>query len=324
MNEKSGYVDIELSLIDKNEDNDKIFNMNDIEYLAKSIEEEGFYGAIEVFKKPNGRYEISSGHRRFEAMKYLHRESIPCIVNDMPDDYKVGIKLLSCNLKTRKLTPLDMARSIAYYEQLEKKNGKKGNFSKKAAAFFNISEPQVYRFQVLLKLIPELQELADDPGFPYSALRSAVNLTPEAQLLLYNQINSFILENNVEDEDDTKEYKLSRGRIETLIENLRRFSVENQARPNLKRNKALLKDSSKHEDIPVVPKSVLQIRPLELKRIENTSTVEEEAPENTNPDFDFEILIDIISKADKKVIASLGDKQRQILKSAIDRLSKLL
>jgi ParB family chromosome partitioning protein len=175
-------IDIPLSEIDKNKDNEKIFNMDDIAFLAQGIKEDGFFGAIEVYKKPDGRYEISAGHRRYEAMKLLGRKTIPCIVKEIPDDFARGKKLLSSNIRNRKLTPMDWARSVAYYEHLLVENGQKKNFEKQATEFFNISSSQLYRYQCLLKLIPELQELADNPLFPFSALREAVSLTPEGQM----------------------------------------------------------------------------------------------------------------------------------------------
>lgn len=320
MNEKNGFVDIELDLIDKNDDNEKIFNMDDIEYLAKSIKQEGFYGAIEVFKKPDGRYEISSGHRRYEAMKFLHRETIPCIVNDMPDDYAVGIKLLSCNIKSRKLTPLDMARSIDYYEKLEKKKGHKGNFTKKASLFFNISESQVYRFQVLLKLIPELQNLANEPNFPYSALRGAVNLSESAQKKLYEQITLFLKVPDPElSPDDEKEYKLSRSRIETIIENLRRTSVSNQAKPHMKKNIELMNESTEPEHELFVPKATVEIKPIQARNFDADVDFEAQFVQRK-----FGVLLANLGEMSEEDIKRLSKQQREQLQNSLEKLSRIL
>ena len=57
---------IPLDQIEYNPVNTKIFNMDDIEHLAKTIKEEGYNDPILVFKNKNGRYEIlyqGKGHR---------------------------------------------------------------------------------------------------------------------------------------------------------------------------------------------------------------------------------------------------------------------
>ena len=67
MNKK--YKEIPVELIDENPDNEQIFGYEDVDYLAESIQENGFGGAIEVYELANGRYEISSGHR---PVSYTH------------------------------------------------------------------------------------------------------------------------------------------------------------------------------------------------------------------------------------------------------------
>lgn len=213
------FVEIDMDKIVPNKDNDKIFSMTEIKELADTIKSEGFFGGIEVFKIPKkDMYEISSGHRRYEAMKLLKRKTIPCIVSEYPSDYKKGIKMLASNIRTRKLSPLDMARAIEYYEKLLTKEGKKRDFKSQASKFFNMSPIQIYRHQCLLRIIPELQELANDPNFPYSAFREAATLSIEGQKQLYKEISYFLTS---QEDDDDKEYKLTRPRIETLIGNIK-------------------------------------------------------------------------------------------------------
>ena len=208
-------IDIPLDQIDKNEDNERIFSMSDIEYLADGIKTEGFFGAIEVYRKPDGRYEISAGHRRYEAMKYLKRKTIPCIVKEIPDDITRGKKLLSSNLRNRKLTNMDMARALEYYKTLLESSGQGKDFRNQAASFFNMSGVQVYRYHCLVSLIPELQELADKEGFPFSSLQGAVNLKEEGQKELYKQI-MLVLDGDISDEKT-----ISRTRVESIIESIR-------------------------------------------------------------------------------------------------------
>lgn len=173
---------IDIDLLDENPDNEQIFNMDDIKLLMRSIEDNGFTGAVEVFKKPDGRYEISSGHRRVRAMKELGRTSVPCLVNSMPDDIVRAKKLLDSNITNRELKPMDYARSIEYYiDYVLKPSGFKGQIDKQCADYFGISSSSVYKYRALLKLAPELQEIADSDDMPYSAFSSAHRLSSEKQ-----------------------------------------------------------------------------------------------------------------------------------------------
>lgn len=184
------YVDIDQ--LDENPDNQEIFNMDEIELLARSIKDNGFTGAIEVFKKPDGRYEISSGHRRVRAMKLLKRDKVPCLVTMMPDDVVRAKKLLDSNITNRKLHPLDYARSIDYYvENILVPSGFEGNVEDKCAEYFNISKSAVYKYRSLNKMIPELQKLADNPNVPFTGLVSAHRLSEEGQKELCDTISRY-------------------------------------------------------------------------------------------------------------------------------------
>ena len=74
-------MNIPLDKIDGNPENDKLFSMRSVDHLAKIIDEEGYTTPIEVYKKKNGRYEITSGHRRYQAMKLLGQKEIPCYIH---------------------------------------------------------------------------------------------------------------------------------------------------------------------------------------------------------------------------------------------------
>lgn len=286
-------IDIPLGEIDKNPDNDTIFNMDAIELLAKSIDEEGFSGAIEVYKKPNGRYEISAGHRRYEAMKMLGRPTIPCIVKEIPSDFIKGKKLLLSNVLNRKLTPLDMAKAIDYYDKLLTQAGEKKNFIHQAMDFFGLSYAQIYRFQCLLKIIPELQSMANDPSFPFSAFREAALLTEEGQRELYNQLKYFIMKpedrEEGEDEIDDKEMKLTRPRIEQMIENIRE-KEEYQARP-IPKNKKEKRDTP----APIRPTDDEIKKQFGITPIETLNHYQENTqPEGTGSEIEEEYHEEII------------------------------
>ena len=202
---------IPLDMIDENPDNEQVFCMNDVEYYAEGIKEEGFAGAIWVFDKGNGRYEISSGHQRFRAVQKLRETdstvtTIPCIISKMPDEISKSIRLLSSNIRNRRLSPMEWARAIEYYKQnvLEplKDQGKKpqGKTRDLCARFCNMSPTTVARYEALMKLSTELQDILEhnDQYIPYTSLYEAATLSEEAQSILAHKINSEILNKDEE------------------------------------------------------------------------------------------------------------------------------
>ncbi len=218
---KRKSIDIAMDKIDYNPENTSIFNMDEIESLAKRIEEEGFTSAILVYQKSNGRYEILSGHRRYEAMKLLKGKTIPAdILSGIVSDTQRDLILLSSNMANRKLAPLDMARAIEFYKGiLDRDPNFKGNKKTATAEYFGITPSNVQRYSVILKLIPELQEYCKKPNFPYSSLSKAASLTKEEQKeLLSKLIRLEADEKNIsEDEVDKDEILFSRTRVEQII-----------------------------------------------------------------------------------------------------------
>ena len=189
---------LELNIDDiiENPDNEKIFNMDGIEHLAQGIEEKGFNGAIEVFKLDNGKYEICSGHRRFRAMKQLGKKTIKAIVSENVNDVEKAERLLDGNIFNRKLSPLDMGRAIKYYkENVLKPKEFKGDVRKAVAYKFNISESQVYKYEALLNLIPEVQEKVAENVIAFSAVTSMTNLDESLQLEINKRFDKFIEQN---------------------------------------------------------------------------------------------------------------------------------
>ena len=206
---------IDVSLLDENPDNEIIFNMDEIDRLAESIKADGFRGAVDVFKKPDGRYEISSGHRRVRAAKKIGLTEIPCFINAMPDDVVRARKLLDSNITNRVLKPLDYARAIEYYiNYVLKPSGFKGQVNKECASYFGISSSNVYRFRALLTMDASLQALADDVRFPYTAFASAHRLSKESQKKLAEELLEY--SNNNRDEDGNPS-EVGRSYIENEI-----------------------------------------------------------------------------------------------------------
>ncbi len=190
-------VDIDIELLDENPDNALIFNMDGIDGLAKTIKDEGFSGAIEVYKKEDGRYEISSGHRRVRAAKKLGLKTIPAIVSIKPDDITTRIRLLSSNIHNRDLTALDRARAMDYYaETLKLADNKKRSareMNLKIAEFFNMSESTVRRYRYLTGLIDPLKKLLESKKISYKDMYQIGGCSEDIQKAFLDKVQSWEL-----------------------------------------------------------------------------------------------------------------------------------
>lgn len=212
--------------------NETIFNM-DISSLLKVIRENGFQGTIEVYDLENGTYEISSGHRRFRAAKECGIKEIPCYILDKPqNETESKIRLLESNLTSRKLSPLDYARSITFYmnEVLGGANGRVfggGGKRQQAADFFEISDTKAKRYISILNLPEELQQYADIIDFPYDSLQEARDCTPEE----IKRIKELI------DEENPLEIKASRVKKIINLVKMTKKESDNQNNENDKKMK---------------------------------------------------------------------------------------
>ena len=179
--------DIDINLIDMNEDNEKIFGLDDIDYLAANIKEDGFSGAIEVYALDNGRYEISSGHRRFLAAKDAGMEKIPAIVTEHVDDKTKAKKLIKSNILNRKLTPFMTAKALEYYKA-NVLYDYPGDKMTELCRVFNLSETSAKRIMKLLKLAPELQKYANEVNVSYTNLIPLTKHPHDIQLKVYEEL----------------------------------------------------------------------------------------------------------------------------------------
>lgn len=210
----ANIVRIPLEEVHENPDNNKIFSMDKIDRLADTIEDEGFVGAIEVFKISDHYYEISSGHRRFEAMKMVGEKTIPCIILPNMSETDKAKRLLNSNINNRELTPLIYGRMIRYYrDHIFNAGGVvtgSGNWRKDAAQFFGMSQSQVFRYFKLNSLIPELQKIIEeDPEFPWTRLDKVSAMPEDEQQEIYLEIKKYM---------DSTDDELNAAKIRQLIE----------------------------------------------------------------------------------------------------------
>ena len=157
------------------------FKVLDDEAMTRTVESIAQYGVLAPLiarPRPEGGYEIISGHRRQYAAKLAGLETLPVIVRQMSDDAAV-ILMVDSNLQREHILPSE--RALAYKMKLEaiKNQGARSDLtSPQVAAKFRsddavakdqgISGDTVRRYIRLTNLIPELLDMVDEKKISFN------------------------------------------------------------------------------------------------------------------------------------------------------------
>ncbi len=126
-------AEIPLSLIIANSDQPrKEFDLEQLQQLANSIEQQGIIQPITVRKINTKQYELISGERRFRASNLLKLKTIPAYIRNANDTQALEMALVE-NIQRQNLNSLEVALSYQHLiedcdlnmEELGKKVGKK-------------------------------------------------------------------------------------------------------------------------------------------------------------------------------------------------------
>jgi ParB family transcriptional regulator, chromosome partitioning protein len=90
------------------------FDEAQLKELTDSIEASGLLQPVIVRPRPNGRYELIAGERRWRAVQRLGWPSVPAVIKDVDDRALLTLALIE-NLQRDDLSPMDAARG---YQQL--------------------------------------------------------------------------------------------------------------------------------------------------------------------------------------------------------------
>lgn len=242
-------VEIEVSMIDEDPSNTYIFGMDNIEELVSVIEDEGFHGAIEVYKKENGRYMLASGGRRLEAYKRMRKHRIPCIVLPTKESRAEEIRILiSSNTLTRELTTDNLVKATqvlleeVYTKEWQKKQhaaGESGDANAACAKILGKSVSAVKRYVGLSRLVKELYALIMIPGFPATALENVQTLSPKMQR---NLAKLLLVDRSLEEYVSGEvEYPLSKADIMRTIASLKKLEQTKEDDEESKKRNASIK-----------------------------------------------------------------------------------
>jgi ParB family transcriptional regulator, chromosome partitioning protein len=111
----SGLLTLELSALVPNPRQPRgSFEGDSLDELAQSLRQVGMLQPILVRPRPDGRYEIVAGERRFRAARMAGMDRIPAVVRHTADEQLLTEALIE-NIHRADLSPLEEA---AAYEQL--------------------------------------------------------------------------------------------------------------------------------------------------------------------------------------------------------------
>ena len=158
---------------------------------VESVAQFGVLAPLIARPRPEGGYEIISGHRRQHAAQLAGLTTLPVIVRNMSDEEAV-IKMVDSNLQREHILPSE--RAFAYKMKLEaiKKQGARSDLTSRqvvgkleAADLVGKSSDesgrQVQRFIRLTNLIPELLDLVDQKKISFNPAVELSYLTASEQ-----------------------------------------------------------------------------------------------------------------------------------------------
>ena len=176
----------------------KVLDDESMQRTVESVEQYGVLSPLIARPRPEGGYEIISGHRRQHAAQLAGLDALPVIVRQMNDDAAV-LLMVDSNLQRENILPSE--RAFAYKMKLEAMKHQAGrptqdnysqvgnNFgalsSEEMAEELGTSKNQIFRYIRLTNLIPELLDMVDEK-------KIAFNPAVELSYLDTNQQRDFL------------------------------------------------------------------------------------------------------------------------------------
>ena len=157
------------------------FKVLDDEAMTRTVESIAQYGVLAPLiarPRPEGGYEIISGHRRKHAAELAHLDTVPVIVRNMKDD-AATILMVDSNLQREHILPSE--RAFAYKMKLDaiKNQGARSDLTSRQVVgkleaadevgkTTDESGRQVQRFIRLTNLVPELLDMVDEKKISFN------------------------------------------------------------------------------------------------------------------------------------------------------------
>lgn len=147
----SGVTEISLDSIETNPYQPRThFDLVALEELAQSIKVQGIIQPITVRRLSEGKYQLISGERRFQASKIAGLERVPAYIRTADDEQMLEMALIE-NIQRQDLNPVEIA--LAYQRLVDELNLRLEDLGDKVGK----NRATVNNYMRLLKLPPEIQ-----------------------------------------------------------------------------------------------------------------------------------------------------------------------
>ncbi len=174
---------------------DNFFSLSEIEVLAEDIERQGLKHNLVVSedKDQKGTYWLKSGHRRFEAIKFLIAENrltnktVPCLVDGIKTKAENMLDLIMLNATTRVMTDAEIMQQYNIlektYKELEAEGKKfKGRLRERIAEALQVSSAQVSKIEKINRYaVDEIKEAVSSGEMSISTANDVAKLDEDKQ-----------------------------------------------------------------------------------------------------------------------------------------------
>lgn len=167
----------------------------EMEKMVDSIKDHGVLTPAIVRPRPEGGYELVSGHRRHRGCTLAGLDTMPCIVRKMDDDTAV-ILMVDSNCQREHILPSEKAKAYKMMlEALQRKRGRPSleNSGQVGPNFKGVrsnqlladdvgeSVKQIQRYIRLTDLIPDLLDMVDEGQLKLTPAVELSSLAPHEQ-----------------------------------------------------------------------------------------------------------------------------------------------
>ena len=155
----------------------KVLDDDSMSDTVESVKQYGVLAPLIARPRPEGGYEIISGHRRQHAAQLAGLDTLPVIVRQMDDDAAV-LLMVDSNLQRENILPSE--RAFAYKMKLEalKNQGARSDLTsaqvapklstEKIGEEVGMSKDNVKRYIRLTNLVPELLDMVDEKKIAFN------------------------------------------------------------------------------------------------------------------------------------------------------------
>ena len=167
---------------------------------VQSIKEHGVLVPAIARPRPEGGYELMSGHRRQHACQLAGIESIPILIRNLDDD-AATILMVDSNLQRENILPSERAFAFKLKLEAMKHQGTRTDLTSPQVAAklrtddaiaksAGISGDSVRRFIRLTELIPEMLAMVDDRRMAFNPAVELSYLTKDEQQQLFEEMEN--------------------------------------------------------------------------------------------------------------------------------------